>query len=73
MTDLFVVKESFVVDVAGTPIAYRKGEVVDPDDPITKTHAASLELFEFPHPVPRKKSSGKVEQATAAPGEKRAR
>lgn len=70
-TTLWVVKESFVVDVAGVPTAYRKGELVDPDDPIAQKNAASLEPFEFPHPV--KRAAPKVEQATAGPGEKRAR
>lgn len=71
MTDLYVVSESFVVDVAGTPVAYRKGEIVDPDDPVNQTHAANLAPFRYPHPVVRKRA--RVEQATASPGEKRAR
>ena len=71
MADLYVVQESFVVDVAGVPTAYRKGEVVDPDDPIIKSHAKSLVPFEFPHPV--KRAAPVVEQATAAPGERRHR
>lgn len=68
--DLYVVAESFTVEVGGTPVAYRKGELVDPDDPIARTHRAMLETFTFPHPVKR---SRMVEQATAAPGERRRR
>lgn len=70
MAEQLVVKESFTVEVKGTPVTYRKGELVDPDDPIIRTHQASLAVFEYPHPARR--SSG-VEQATSGPGEKRRR
>lgn len=68
--DLYVVAESFTLEVGGTPVAYRKGEIVDPDDPIVRTHRALLEPFRYPHPVRR---AAAVEQATAAPGERRRR
>jgi hypothetical protein len=48
---LYVVRESFVVDVGGVPTAYRKGEVVHPDDPVRKNRASLFSPFEFPHPV----------------------
>lgn len=69
--DLYVVSESFTVEVAGSPVAYRKGELVDPHDPVARTHRALLAPYQFPHPV--KRSSPVVEQATQAPGERRRR
>lgn len=48
---LYVVLESFVIDVAGVPTAYRKGEPVHPDDPVIKSHRQLVGPFAFPHPV----------------------
>lgn len=67
---LYVVQDSFVVEIDGEPVAYRKGELVHPDDPILKRSPAAFKPFEFPHPVKRQ-ASPRVEAATAAPGEKR--
>jgi len=51
---LVVVRESFVVEVDGEPIAYRKGELVDPADPVLKRMPdGTFEPFTFPHPVRR--------------------
>ena len=53
-TGLVVVRESFVIEVDGEPIAYRKGEPVDPADPVLKRMpATSFEPLVFPHPVRR--------------------
>lgn len=67
---LYVVLDSFVVEVDGEPVAYRQGELVHPDDPLLKRNPAAFKPFEFPHPVKRA-TSPRVEAATAAPGEKR--
>jgi hypothetical protein len=58
----YTVSESF----AGDGFDYQKGEVVDGDDPAVKkwpAHFAPLVL--------REDRQNRVEQATAAPGEKR--
>jgi len=64
---LYVVLDSFVTE---SGVLYRKGEVVHPDDPMIEQHKAAFGPFVFPHPVKRV-AEPKVEQATAAPGEKR--
>ena len=51
---LYVVRESFVVEVDGVPIAYRKGDDVQPDDPIVRTHQTMLGPWVFAHPVVRR-------------------
>jgi len=52
MPTLYAVRESFVIDVDGVPVAYRKGEPVDPADPVLKRVAeAHFEPLRFPHPV----------------------
>ena len=66
---LYVVLDSFVVEIDGEPVAYRKGEAVHPDDPILKKNPAAFGPFVFAHPV--KRAEPRIEQATAAPGEKR--
>ena len=65
---IFVVLDSFAGDLDGEPVVYRKGEAIHPDDPALKKWPASFGPFVFPHPVKRET---RVEQATAAPGEKR--
>jgi len=67
---LYVVLDSFVTEVDGEPVTYRKGEAVHPDDPILKKNPTAFGPFAFVHPVKRK-AEPRVEQATAAPGEKR--
>lgn len=64
---ILVVKESFVGELGGQPVTYRKGEAVHPDDPAIQKWPEHFEPLTFVHPVKR----GRVEQATAAPGEKR--
>lgn len=62
----YMVAESFISEMDGKEVEYHKGEVVDAGDPAL---ARSPHLF-----VPlivRSHIRGSVEQATAAPGEKR--
>jgi hypothetical protein len=62
--DLYMATESFASMVDGEPIFVRKGELAHADHPILKTHK---DLFEPAENYIR----FDVEQATAAPGEKR--
>lgn len=50
---VLVVRDAFLIDVDGMPVAYRKGEPVDPEDPVVKSHAHLLQPIVFPHPVRR--------------------
>ena len=64
-----VVRESFVIDVNGSPVAYRKGEPIEADDPILKRLPQHFEPMVFPHPVGRKNGSAfaaKMAEAKAA-------
>jgi lipopolysaccharide biosynthesis protein len=61
----FTVAETFIDMPAD--VAYHKGEVVADDDPILKKHPQ----FFVPLVVREHAGGAKVEQATAAPGEKR--
>jgi hypothetical protein len=65
----YTVHTSFFGSLDGDGVAYRKGEVIDGDDPALKRWP---EYFE-PLVVREHLRGGKkeVEQATAAPGEKR--
>jgi hypothetical protein len=60
---VFSVRESFIGNLKGAEVEYHKGEIVDANDPALKKWP---QLFE---PVALR--GGSVEQATAAPGEKR--
>lgn len=52
--DILIVRESFVIEVDGQPVAYRTGEPVDPADPVLrKLPASHFEPLAFPHPVKR--------------------
>jgi hypothetical protein len=62
--DLFMATESFATTVDGEPTFVRKGELAHGDHPILKTHK---DLFKPAENYVR----FDVEQATAAPGEKR--
>lgn len=62
-SDLYIVIESFVGQLNGVEVEYHKGEVVNADDPAVKKMALHFEPF-----IVRG-----IEQATAAPGEKRAK
>lgn len=48
---LYVVLESFVVDEDGVPVAYRKGEIIQPEHPVRKSRARLFGAFAFPHPI----------------------
>lgn len=51
---VLIVRESFVIEVDGQPVAYRAGEPVDPADPVIKRLPESqFEPLAFPHPVKR--------------------
>ena len=63
----YTVKTSFLGAVDGGAVEYHRGEVVDADDPALKRWPEYFEPL-----VVRTHLGGKVEQATAAPGEKRA-
>jgi len=59
----YTVTESFVTTINGKEVEYHKGETVEPDDPALKRAPLHFEPL-----IIRARS---VEQATAAPGEKR--
>lgn len=69
MADLkfFTVTESFIGNLDGIEVEYQKGEVVGADDPAVKKMPSHFE----PIVVKGGAVRGGVEQATAAPGEKR--
>jgi hypothetical protein len=60
-----VTLESFIGIVSGDERFFRAGELVRSDDPAVKKWPARFGPARFVHDAP------KVEQATAAPGEKR--
>jgi hypothetical protein len=66
---LFAAKEAFSATVDGTPVNIAKGEIVDEHDPVLA--GKRRQLFEPFIPKVRR-YPGRVEQATRAPGERRA-
>lgn len=62
----YTVATSFLGAVDGDSIEYHKGEVIDSDDPALKRWPEYFQPL-----VVREHLGGRVEQATAAPGEKR--
>jgi hypothetical protein len=50
---VFVVRDAFIIDIDGMPVAYRTGEPIDPDDPVIRTHAPFLRPLVYPHPPKR--------------------
>lgn len=64
---LFVARHAFAAQVGAETIIIQPGQVVDANDPVLKGRE---ELFEDFAPKIRQ-YKGQVEQATAAPGEKR--
>jgi hypothetical protein len=64
-----VCKQSFIGRLKGTEVKFAQGEVVAADHPAVKEWPS---LFEAEKRTIREYPSTKVEQATAAPGEKRA-
>ena len=49
--ELLEVHQSFTIEVGGVATAYSLGELVDPHDPVVRSHRALLRPFAFPHPV----------------------
>ncbi len=65
---LFVARQAFATILDGVTIIVQPGQVVDASDPILK---GRRELFDDFAPKVRTYPGQRVEQATAAPGEKR--
>lgn len=63
---LLAARESFVTELAGELFDLREGDLIEADHPIVKKYPR---LFEAP--ILRFPVKNRVEQATAAPGEKR--
>jgi hypothetical protein len=51
---LYVVVESFLAVEGGTPVPYRRGEMVEADDPHVKLMPDRFRPFKFPHPLKRR-------------------
>jgi hypothetical protein len=58
--------EAFVCEVDGERLAFNKGDAIEADHPAVKHNPHLFGPLVFKHPI-----RGRVEQATAAPGEKR--
>jgi hypothetical protein len=67
--DFYTVSESFIGLLNGAEVEYHKGEVVAADDPAIKKMPLHFEQFVVRGHEDHRRSA--VEQATAAPGEKR--
>lgn len=65
---LFAARQAFATILNGQHIIVQPGQVVDANDPILKGRES---LFEDFAPKIRQYKGQRVEQATAAPGEKR--
>jgi hypothetical protein len=61
----YSVRESFIGTLDGEEAEYHKGEVVDADDPALRRWPSHFE------PLIVRRYQRQIEQATAAPGEKR--
>lgn len=66
--DLFVARSSFALILDGRQVLIHGGQVVDANDPVL---TAARDKFQ-PFAPQIRNYPGRVEQATAAPGEKRA-
>jgi hypothetical protein len=66
-TGVLVARESFVCEHDGQPCDIRAGDLFEADHPIVRRFPDHFEQPRFRFPT------GRVEQATAAPGEKRGR
>lgn len=67
--ELFAARTAFATTLNGETVIIQPGQVVDASDPILKGRA---ELFEpFAPKIRKYQGQAVVEQATAAPGEKR--
>lgn len=72
MSGIVYAKQSCITHLpGGVPVRLREGDLWDADDPVVKTHP---NLFsDEPTRINRTTRTPVVEQATAAPGEKRRR
>jgi len=68
--DIYQVTTTFVITLDDRDVEYHVGEIVDADDPARKRVPEHFGPVEFKH---RTAKPAPVEQATAAPGEKRGR
>ena len=66
---LLAARASFVCEHAGTLYEFREGDLIEADHPIARKYAAQFTEPHVRYPLERKDAP--VEQATAAPGEKR--
>jgi hypothetical protein len=66
MSTVLTALSSFVTEVDGRRLAFSKGDPIESDHPAVKANPHLFGPLTFRHPV-----AGRVEQATAAPGEKR--
>jgi len=69
-TNILRVTAAFVGSVDGEEITFVYGELISADHPAVKKWPDAFGPLVLPYPVNRKGES-RVEQATAAPGEKR--
>ena len=67
----YTVSTSFFGSFEGDGIEYHKGEVIDGDDPALKRWPEYFEPLVVREHLRASKDEAPVEQATAAPGEKR--
>jgi hypothetical protein len=67
--DILQVTTTFVITLGDRDIEYHVGEIVDADDPAYKRVPEHFGPVEFKH----RSAGARLEQATAAPGEKRGR
>lgn len=65
---LYVARQAFATQLDGVTVVIQPGQVVDAGDPILKGREA---LFDDFAPKIRTYPGQRIEQATAAPGEKR--
>lgn len=70
MAAIVVAKESFIGEIKGVTFDIKAGDLFEDDHPAVAKWSSLFGPVALRFPVERK---GKVEQATAAPGEKRTR
>jgi nitrite reductase/ring-hydroxylating ferredoxin subunit len=63
---ILVASESFICELGGETFDIRAGDLIEPEHPLVKKYPGH-----FKEPVYRFPAASRVEQATAAPGEKR--
>jgi hypothetical protein len=64
------VKTSFHGTIDGTPAFFREGDLIDAEHPAVRKWPKNFRAVKIDHPVKRT-AEPVIEQATAAPGEKR--